>query len=82
MVKANATQIAAYFAAFLKRDHPVGGGASLDALVEFGREVWGGTVGTTAFEAEVAEGEVGREPDGVVGVVGVEGETGVFACEL
>ena len=80
MVKAIATQTATSFATLMKRDHPVGETALLYALVESVEEVACGTGGVAACEAEVAGGEIGREPDGVVGVVRVVVETGVFAC--
>lgn len=80
MVKAIATQTATSFATLLKRDHPVGETALLDALVKLGEEVACGTGGVAACEAEVVDGEIGREPEVVVGVVGVVVETGIFAC--
>ena len=52
----------------------------LDAVVELWEEVACGTGGVAAWEAKVVEGEVGREPDGVVGIVRVVVETEVFAC--
>lgn len=52
----------------------------LDALGKFGGDVGCGAAGVTACEAEVVEGEVGRETDGVVGVPAVVIETGVVAC--
>jgi len=80
MVKAIATQTATSLATLMKRDHPVGEAALLDVLVEFEGEVARGTGGVTAREAEVVEGEVGREPNGVVDVAAAVAETGVFVC--
>lgn len=90
MVKAIATQTATSFATLMKRliaaeitrlgDHLVGGAALLDALGEFGGDVGCGTGGVTACEAEVVEGEVRRERDGVVDVRAAVIETGVVAC--
>jgi hypothetical protein len=75
MVKATATQTATFSATLMKRDHPVGEVALLDALLGFRGEVARGTGGVIACEAVVVEGEVGCELDGVVDAAGAAAET-------